>query len=74
MMAGQHWSSRSKERYYPLGQVAPELVASTPERGLMNLFNDWARAEARLAAIADEVGEGSYAPALPPPRTEDLIQ
>jgi 2-keto-4-pentenoate hydratase/2-oxohepta-3-ene-1,7-dioic acid hydratase in catechol pathway len=62
-----------KERYYPLRQVAPELVAAAPQRVLMNLFDDWPRAEARLAAIADEIGESSHGPALPPPNTEDFL-
>jgi hypothetical protein len=28
--------------YYPLAQVARELLAPAPQRGLMNLFDDWA--------------------------------
>ncbi|HEY1432309.1 MAG TPA: fumarylacetoacetate hydrolase family protein [Stellaceae bacterium] len=59
--------------YYPLAQVARELLAPAPQRGLMNLFDDWARAEARLAAIADELGERFPVPALPQPNTEDFL-
>src|SRR6478735_4308276 len=53
-------------RYYPLASLAPELLQAAPSRGLMNLFDDWASAEAalsKLAARLETSHDGAIVPA-----------
>jgi hypothetical protein len=53
-------------RYYPLTSLAPELLQAAPSRGLMNLFDDWASAEAallKLAARLETSHDGALVPA-----------
>jgi len=53
-------------RHVRLDVLAPELLAASPGRGLMNLFDDWPCAERRLSALAPAVAgavEGVVHPA-----------
>lgn len=42
-------------RYYDLRIVAPNLLQPEPNRGLMNLFADWARSERALEVLAGQL-------------------
>lgn len=61
------------ERYYSLNQVAAELLDRAPQRGLMNLFDDWRHAEERLTAIAHETCNSDYGLVSPQPLAEDFM-
>jgi 2-keto-4-pentenoate hydratase/2-oxohepta-3-ene-1,7-dioic acid hydratase in catechol pathway len=58
--------------YYPLAAVAPKLLQPEPSRGLMNLFGDWAKSEAALAALADRL-RTTKSGALPAPAIGDFM-
>jgi 2-keto-4-pentenoate hydratase/2-oxohepta-3-ene-1,7-dioic acid hydratase in catechol pathway len=45
-------------RHYVLSEVAPELLASSPERGLMNLFPRWDRVEKELVRLVERLETG----------------
>lgn len=55
-------------RYWALADVAPQLLQPQPQRGLMNVFEDWAVAEGVLVEAAAALRRGnSTARALPAP-------
>lgn len=61
-------------RYWALAEVAPQLLARNPARGLMNVFEDWAQAEGVLLEVADALSTGKLAKApLPAPGGPDDI-
>lgn len=53
-----------EDQCYRLDQIAPELLSRTPERGLLNLFDDWAVSEARLIEEVARMSRGEH-PAKP---------
>jgi 2-keto-4-pentenoate hydratase/2-oxohepta-3-ene-1,7-dioic acid hydratase in catechol pathway len=61
-----------EETYYRLDQVAPALLKS-PERGLMNLFDDWPSAEAALCELVRRIDDFADAQILRPLRSEDFM-
>jgi 2-keto-4-pentenoate hydratase/2-oxohepta-3-ene-1,7-dioic acid hydratase in catechol pathway len=60
-------------RYYSLMQVAPDLLENARRPGLMGLFDDWKRAEARLTELADGIGKSDVGLLSPQPRPEDFM-
>ena len=60
-------------RYYPLASVAPELLQAAPARGLMNLFDDWAGAEAKLLKLAERLEKSSDGAISPTPAPDDFM-
>ena len=46
-------------QYHRLDLVAPQLVSHMPARGLMNLFDDWARSEQQLIALSGSLAEST---------------
>lgn len=59
-------------QYYTLITVAPELLQPSPERGLMNLFNDWAKSETALVSLAEKLGK-SKTGAIAVPAESDFM-
>jgi 2-keto-4-pentenoate hydratase/2-oxohepta-3-ene-1,7-dioic acid hydratase in catechol pathway len=60
------------DQYYPIASVAPELLQPAPDRGLMNLFNDWAKSEAALVTLADKLRK-SKSGAVAKPAADDFM-
>jgi 2-keto-4-pentenoate hydratase/2-oxohepta-3-ene-1,7-dioic acid hydratase in catechol pathway len=60
-------------RYYPLASVAPELLQAAPTRGLMNLFDDWASAEAALLKLAKRLETSHDGAIAPAPAWDDFM-
>lgn len=62
-------------RYWALADVAPQLLQPQPSRGLMNVFEDWPRAEPVLLEIADAIVKGRVdkSPLPPPAGPDDLL-
>jgi len=60
-------------RYYPLATVAPELLQAAPGRGLMNLFDDWASAEAVLLKLAERLEKSHDGAIAPAPAWDDFM-
>ncbi|MES2976028.1 MAG: fumarylacetoacetate hydrolase family protein [Pseudomonadota bacterium] len=59
---------RIQDSYWALADVAPELIAAQPLRGMMNLFDDWAKSEAVLLPLAEALAAGrNKAAPLPAP-------
>jgi 2-keto-4-pentenoate hydratase/2-oxohepta-3-ene-1,7-dioic acid hydratase in catechol pathway len=61
------------DRYYSLVQLAPDLVAGTRRPGLMGLFDDWKRAEARLAELAGEISKSGSSLLSLQPQPDDFM-
>src|ERR1041384_4423415 len=61
------------EQYYPLSTAAPQLLQLDPNRGLMNLFNDWAKSEAALVALADSLRKSKAGAIAKAPATSDFM-
>jgi 2-keto-4-pentenoate hydratase/2-oxohepta-3-ene-1,7-dioic acid hydratase in catechol pathway len=60
------------ERWYLLGQIAPQLLEPTPSRGLITVFEHWTEHEAALIKLADDLRSGTVtATALSPAPTID---
>lgn len=59
--------------YYRLGDVAPDLLGKAPQRGLMNLFDDWAVAEAQLAALVSTIAGHASPRVQPTPSVDDFM-
>jgi len=59
-------------QYYPLATAAPELLQPSPERGLMNLFSDWAKSESALVALAEKL-RTSKSGAIAKPADSDFM-
>lgn len=62
-------------RYWALADAAPHLLRPHPARGLLNLFDDWERAEKALVELAAALQSGaSDALSLPAPtQAEDIL-
>jgi len=61
------------EQYYPLATAAPQLLQPEPNRGLMNLFNDWAKSEAALVALADTLRKSKSGAIAKAPANSDFM-
>ena len=61
------------EQYYPLATAAPQLLQPEPNRGLMNLFNDWAKSEAALVALADSLRKSKTGAIAKAPANGDFM-
>lgn len=59
--------------WYWLDLLAPDLVKTSPERGLMNLFGDWAASEQRLVELADGISRPGAKPITPQPAENDFL-
>ena len=58
-------------RYWSLAEVAPELLQPSPRRGLINVFENWAMNEEKLAALAKDLDKSR---ALEPaPANDDFL-
>lgn len=60
-------------QFYWLDQAAPELFQAAPHRGLMNLFDDWARAEHRLIELATDPADIESALVSPAPIDDEFM-
>lgn len=60
-------------RYYALKQVAPDLLEHASRPGLMGLFDDWKRAEGRLAELSDQIAKSDVGLLSPQPGTDDFM-
>jgi len=62
-------------KYWALADVAPHLLQPQPQRGLMNVFEDWGYAEGVLVEVAEGLKSGRIAAApLPSPAAlEDVL-
>jgi 2-keto-4-pentenoate hydratase/2-oxohepta-3-ene-1,7-dioic acid hydratase in catechol pathway len=60
-------------RYYALGALAPELLDRGTRPGLMGLFDDWKRAEARLTELANDIGASDRGLLSPQPAPDDFM-
>lgn len=49
-----------EDHCYRLDEIAPDLLSRTPERGLLNLFDDWESSEAKLIEQVDRVSRGDH--------------
>lgn len=58
--------------YYPLATVAPEFLQPSPDRGLLNLFDDWEKSEAKLATLSGSLRK-SRSGALAKPASDDFM-
>jgi 2-keto-4-pentenoate hydratase/2-oxohepta-3-ene-1,7-dioic acid hydratase in catechol pathway len=59
--------------FYALAEVAPELLQSTPGRGLMNIFESWEQRRGQLAQLADRLRKSPEKAIEPRPRDEDFM-
>lgn len=62
-------------KYWALAAVAPQLMAKTPWRGLMNVFDDWAASEQVLMTVAQQLHDGviTQAPLPAPSGPQDIL-
>jgi 2-keto-4-pentenoate hydratase/2-oxohepta-3-ene-1,7-dioic acid hydratase in catechol pathway len=61
------------EQYYPLATAAPQLLQPEPNRGLMNLFNDWAKSETALVALAESLRKSKAGAIAKAPANSDFM-
>jgi 2-keto-4-pentenoate hydratase/2-oxohepta-3-ene-1,7-dioic acid hydratase in catechol pathway len=60
-------------KYYALTEVAPDLLGAARRPGLMGLFDDWKRAEARLTELAGEIDKSGRGLLSPQPGPDDFM-
>lgn len=60
-------------RYFSLGTVAPDLLKPHPERGLMNLFDDWASSDVKLLALSERLAKSKDGAIAPAPAEADFM-
>jgi 2-keto-4-pentenoate hydratase/2-oxohepta-3-ene-1,7-dioic acid hydratase in catechol pathway len=61
-------------RYWALAEVAPEVLQPRGDRGLMNVFEHWAQAEAILIRVSGMLAsDPSRWRALPAPASDDIL-
>jgi 2-keto-4-pentenoate hydratase/2-oxohepta-3-ene-1,7-dioic acid hydratase in catechol pathway len=60
-------------RYFPLRDVAPDLLANRSRPSLMDLFLDWENSERRLLDIAEKLRENGHRSIDPSPEAYDFL-